>query len=158
MKTDELEYELAEWFGVRTHLIVPNVFWGFGLPYEADMVVVTRARYAWEVEIKVSRADLKADKRKRHQHSGTQFKRLYFAMPEDIYDPGLVPDRAGVILARREYGVIGFRLERAPKERKVEPLTDSEYRKLLELCAMRVWTLKRNLVEARRSRQLELPL
>ena len=82
MKTCELEYAVAEYFGVRTLLMIPNVFWGFGLNYEADLVVVTASRYAYEIELKVSKSDLKADAKKKHNHDGRHFKRLYFAMSE----------------------------------------------------------------------------
>jgi len=65
MNAKEVELAVANYFGIRQHLIVPNVMWGFtGLNYEADLVIVTKAGYAKEVEIKVSRADLIKDKEK----------------------------------------------------------------------------------------------
>ena len=49
--TPELEYAVAQYIGIRTHLIVPNVSWGFLNNYEADLLVVTRARYLWVIEL-----------------------------------------------------------------------------------------------------------
>ena len=123
-----------------------------GLHYEADLVVVTRARCAYEVELKVSKADLKADAKKRHIHNGSIFKGLWFAMPENIYEPELVPDRAGVLLVydykyfnygtqQEEIAPNRVRVERKPKTKNVK-LTEKQYIKLLELMAMRVWKLK----------------
>ena len=159
MKTVELEILIAEHFGVRTHLIIPNVYWGFGLNYEADLVIVTRSKYAYEVELKVSKSDLKADKNKHPRaHNGECFKRLYYAMPRKIYEPELVPERAGVLLVEWREKFTNWHervypahweasLERKPQQTPAKKLTDSQYLKLLELQAMRVWSLKKKLVK-----------
>ena len=157
MKTPELELLVVDYFGIRTHLIVPNVFWGFGLDYEADLVVVTRAKCAYEVELKVSRADLIADSKKRIHHNGSMFKGLWFAMPDPIYNPALVPERAGVLLVydhewncpytgKKQITENQVRIERKPQLTNVK-LTDAQYIKLLELMAMRTWKLKSKLME-----------
>ena len=152
LTTPELEVLVADFFNVRTKIIVPNVYWGMKLNYEVDLFVLTRSRYAYEVELKVSKSDLKKDMSKKHNHCGTYFKRLYFAMPENIYDEKLVPENAGVLLAYYEKGyttpngeVLCWELKevRKPKEKKVKPLTDKEYLKILELMAMRIWTMKK---------------
>jgi len=154
MNTQKLEVLVAEFFGIRANLIIPNVSWGFDLLYEADLVVVTRSRYAYEIELKVSKSDLKAEKNKRaFAHNADCFKRLYFAMPEDIYEPELVPEHAGVLLARHipartdclhpypeQWRIIQ---ERKPENKNAEKLTDERYVKLLELCAMRMWAIKK---------------
>ena len=148
MKTPELEYMVAQHFGVGKNLIIPNVSWGFGLEYEADLVVVTRSRYVYEVELKVSKADLKADMKKRAcAHKGKEFKRFYYAMPENIYDPDLIKiDGAGILLAcESSRGIPYIREAVKPANRsKVMPVSEARYTKLLELCAMRMWTMKRN--------------
>ena len=144
MKTKDLEVLTAEFFGIRKNLIVPNVYWGFGLRYEADLVVVTRSRYAYEVELKVTKSDLKAEAKKaKHAHNSPKFKRLYYSMPEKIFDPELVPERAGIILASDYRGKTRLELHRKPKDVKADPITESEYLKLLELCAMRLWGMKK---------------
>ena len=45
-------------FNYRANLIVPNISWGLGL-HECDLLVLTSSGYATEIEIKVSKADLK---------------------------------------------------------------------------------------------------
>jgi len=146
MKTPELEIIIAEHFGIRQNLIVPNVFWGWGLNYEADLVVVTRSRCAYEVELKVSKSDLKADARKKHHHDGAMFKGLWFAMPENIYEQDLVPERAGVLLVKKAGTIKYVHVERKPKLNKTK-ISEKEYLKLLELAAMRVWTQKKALLK-----------
>lgn len=156
VKTPELERLVVEHFNYRRNLIVPNVFWGWGLNYEADLVVVTQAGYAAEVELKVSKSDLRADAKKRHSHDAAVFKRLWFAMPEDIFEESLVPDRAGVLLAReqtakRRYGrqakkisPVGWelRVHRKPTDTKAKAIDDVRRLKLAKLGCMRVWKLK----------------
>lgn len=145
LNTKELEVLVADFFNVRTHLIVPNVSWGFGLQYEADLVVVTKSNYIYEVELKVSKSDLKADAKKRkHLHPRKTFKRMYYAMPESIYDPTLVPEYAGVLLAYMHRKRWYIKVERKPENLKVDPITDKQYIKLLELMAMRVWSMKKS--------------
>lgn len=42
----------------RRNTVVPNAYWGLGLTWEADLLVISKAGYLTEVEIKVSKADL----------------------------------------------------------------------------------------------------
>ena len=100
MKTKEIELAVAGYFGIRQHLIVPNVSWGFtGLYYEADLVVVTKAGYAKEIEIKASRQDLIKDKSKKHNHNCRKFKELYFAIPKKLLkDIEHIPEKAGILV------------------------------------------------------------
>lgn len=46
---------------IRNNVIVPNVSWGMGISYEADLVVVNRQGFATEYEIKRSYSDFVAD-------------------------------------------------------------------------------------------------
>ncbi|MEM6817189.1 MAG: hypothetical protein AAF578_00215 [Pseudomonadota bacterium] len=95
--TIEMECALARHFNYRQNLIVPNVSWGIDI-HECDLLVVTRAGYATEVEIKVSKTDLKKDAEKPHQHQDYRIKSLYFAIPDYLIDcTDLVPERAGII-------------------------------------------------------------
>ena len=65
----------------RNYLVIPNVSWGF-LSYEADMLVVTKARYATEVEVKISMSDWKKDFEKRkHKIPDKRIKYQYYACP-----------------------------------------------------------------------------
>lgn len=152
MKAVEVEIAVAEWLGVGSngrgkssnHIVVPN-FTGLYLSHEADLFVVTGSGYAWEIEIKVSKSDLKADLKKEHQHMGN-IRRLYFAMPWDMYDCAhLVPDRAGILLVGST-GKCG--LDRAPRPNmNARKLTPEEIITVGRLASRRIWTLKRKLLE-----------
>jgi len=100
IKTIDMEIALANYFGVRQNLIVPNVSWGMD-SHECDLFVLSPAGYGWEVEIKVSKADLFKDKYKRHGHHSSKIKFLYFAIPDYlqkwIFE---IPLCAGVIIVR----------------------------------------------------------
>lgn len=158
MNAKEIEIAVANYFGTRQNLIVPNVSWGFtGLFYEADLVVVTRAGYAKEVEIKVSRADLIKDKEKKHNHDCRKFKELYFAIPKKLLkDKEHVPERAGILVCEKvEYrGEIYYRarLERVAKVNGGEKLTLTDKYELARLGTLRIWGLKRKLLESARTR------
>src|SRR5665213_2391523 len=65
----------------RNYLVIPNVSWGF-LNYEADMLVVSKARYCTEIEVKISLQDWKKDFEKRkHRHRDERIKFQYYACP-----------------------------------------------------------------------------
>ena len=97
MKTLEMEIAIMSHLGVRQNIIVPNVSWAF-INYEADLVSLTQSGYATEIEIKVSKADLKKDKEKKHNHDSKLFKYLYFAVPKELTEFALseIPEKAGL--------------------------------------------------------------
>ena len=69
MKTIEVEVAIMQHFDVRRNVIVPNVSWGIFRPgigqlHEIDLLVLSGSNYATEVEIKVTKADLKRIGRK----------------------------------------------------------------------------------------------
>ena len=152
MNAKEIEIAVANYFGTRQNLIVPNVFWGFtGLYYEADLVVVTKAGYAKEIEIKVSRGDLIKDKDKVHNHDCPRFKELYFAIPKRLLkDIEHIPERAGILVCeKKEYEnkyYYGAKLERKAKINNAEKLTLKQQYELARLGTMRIWNLKKKLV------------
>lgn len=95
--TEEIECAVARYFNPRVNLVVPNVSWGMGL-HECDLLVLTKSGYAYEVEIKVSRADLIKDLEKRHGHHSNKIKKLYFAIPAHLAKHiEYIPLRAGII-------------------------------------------------------------
>ncbi len=96
----DIEVAIANFFKPRTHLIVPNISWGMGL-HECDVLIMNERNFGIEVEIKVSKADLKKDLKKPHQHLSNRIRRLYFAIPEYLDKPDvidLIPARAGVLV------------------------------------------------------------
>ena len=83
----EIERMLARYFDLRTNLVVPNVSWGFFSEHEADLVVVTKAGYLTEVEIKRSWTDFLADFKKRFYHADPRIAKFYYAVPECMLEP-----------------------------------------------------------------------
>jgi hypothetical protein len=132
---------IAKYFGTRTHIIVANVSWGMDLPYEADLLILHASGYMDEVEIKISKSDLRRDRLKYHNHDGRHIRRLWFAVPEKLA-PIIheIQERAGVLVVGADGRV---RMERRPIINKLAPkLRDDQKFQLARLGAMRVWDLK----------------
>ncbi|MHB8871654.1 MAG: hypothetical protein ACYC5G_04330 [Candidatus Doudnabacteria bacterium] len=153
MNAKEVEIAVVNYFGARQNLIVPNVSWGFlGLYYEADLIVITKAGYAKEVEIKVSRSDLIKDKEKKHTHDCKKFKELYFAIPEKLLkDKEHIPERAGILVCEKvKYDNDTYyraKLERPAISNGGEPLMLEDRYELARLGTLRIWNLKRKILE-----------
>jgi hypothetical protein len=145
----EIEFAISRYFNYRTNVIVPNLSWGM-FSYELDLCVLNqRSLYASEVEIKISKSDLKRDGKKHHQHEGRSFtggsyiKSLWFAMPEKMANcADLVPERAGILLVNSG----GFvKVLRRPKINKLaRPWSFEEAFKLARLGTLRMWSLRWN--------------
>ncbi len=147
MKTPELELLVAEYFNWRKNIILSNIYYGF-LSYEADMLLITRNKYLWEIELKVSKSDLRNESKKEaFVHNDHRIKRLYFAMPEYVLeemflDEEYIPDDAGILLCRSNGRVYPYR---HAKDRKARKLTVDEYMELCRLGVIRNWSLKRKI-------------
>lgn len=148
MIAQEVEIAVANYFCYRRNIIVPNISWGMGLRYEADVVVLRPSDYAVEIEIKVSAADIKADLKKKYQHDSNLFCELWFAVPEELTEHPDIPKHAGVL----SVGKLGrVKVIRKPKRNKAGKKWTQEQRgKLLHLASMRTWTLKQNLLRHRK--------
>lgn len=73
--------------GIRSNLIVPNVSWGMGINYEADLVVVSKSGYATEYEIKRSYSDFIADFAKDEEaHKAPWVYQFFYVLPLSIKD------------------------------------------------------------------------
>jgi len=68
---------------VRQNIVVPNCNWGF-LNHEADLLVMSKAKYLTEIEIKRTWADFMADFKKRHTHFDKKLAHFYYAVPWSI--------------------------------------------------------------------------
>ena len=147
--TSEIEQALvhSRLFNFRRNLVVPNASWGIGL-HECDLLVLSNAGYATEIEIKVSRADLARDASKRHQHHdrGNRIKYLYFAMPAAMAKHiDLVPKRAGVIIISTKGRVTV--IQKPEQDVTAKPFSDSDHYKLARLGALRIWNLKEKVMK-----------
>jgi len=141
----EIESAVAQYFNPRRNVIVPNVWWGLDLNHECDLFVLNKAGFAYEVEIKVSRSDIKADLRKRWGHASEKIRRLYFAIPAKLQSSvGLIPERAGVLVVGPKGAVVKLREAKLNKEARA--LTDKEAAKLGHLGTMRIWKLRQALL------------
>lgn len=147
MKTSDMEIALMKKLDIRRNLIVPNIHWSM-LAYEADLVVLTKSNYATEIEIKVSKADLKKDKEKRHFHDSIYFKYFYYAVPHSLQDFALteIPDEAGLYVVR-ESGRTNC-VRKAKERSDYKKWTDEERTKLAELGCMRIQGLKQKIAKA----------
>jgi len=172
MTAREIECAVARCFGYRANLIVPNVSWGAGLYYEADLLVVRPSGWIEEVEIKTSRSDLHRDRAKGKWRlyclkRGPELaldrfppttvhliRRYWFALPAELADDASIPPFAGILGAERnECGDIVLHEIRRPKPNKdARKATVDEVTGLYRLAAMRVWTLKAHLIRAEERR------
>ncbi len=139
-------------FYIRSHFVVPHVSWGLGFKHELDLLSISNSGYGVEVEIKVSKSDLKRDLEKKHGHYDPRIRQLYFAGPEELYDAFLeyVPEHAGIItISRGEYGVnpICDIRRNAKINKEAVKFTEKEINQLLRLGNMRYWRLLSSLVK-----------
>ena len=141
----EIELAISRFFGVRQHLMVPNVSWGLGI-HECDMFVVTKKGYANEVEIKLNKYDLKRDLNKNHGHRSRLIRRLFFAIPESLLESqNFIPIHAGIIVVFNHNSINFCKLIRPAVINKIaKPLTQEQLIHLGRLASMRIWSLKQS--------------
>lgn len=146
--------------------VLPNCMW---TGYEIDLLVVDQTRRIIDVEIKISRADLKADKEKSkwwHEPPGSwnlQTKRWdrppkvarpwpprvwkhYYAMPADIWKDDLlehIQPVSGVLLVSEpvnKYDIVKVKcLKRAKPCRDAQPIDDRAVIQIARLASLRMW-------------------
>ena len=152
---DLMQYALTRGgnlFDYGRYAVVPNVSWGLGLNHEADLLCLSRNDVFNEIEIKVSKSDLKKDKEKKWGHYSRFIRHLWFAVPETIdVDFALehIPEYAGLVYVESYKGVrssIRFktRIIRKPRPRRrpgifQKPETKTII-KFLRLGVLRMWT------------------
>jgi len=147
LKLLDMEIALAHHFGPRVNMIVPNISWGLNI-HECDLLIVTASGYAWEVEIKTSKADMKKDALKSHQHKNDKIKRLYFAYPHHLKDVDeFIPARAG-ILKVCQGGYVEI-VREATESDMPHQFTLAERYAVGRLATMRIWTYKKRIREMR---------
>jgi len=154
MTTAEVEYAVAQHIGIRRNLIVPNVWWGMGLPFECDLLYVTGSGYAHEVKIKVSKSDLVRDQKKRRHikpkwgYAPSTIRSRTFAVPADMEGCiNAIPELCGVILVSPDRKCRVYR--KAAINTRARKLTDEELMQMYRLMAMRVWTMKKKMLEGK---------
>lgn len=146
--------------------VLPNAGWSGCDIGEIDMLVVAPCLRVIDVEIKISRSDLKADAKKRKwwyqpnltlpgprdgealEWPGGAWKH-YYAMPADIWKPELLtalPSPAsGVLLVHDLHDIGRYRWGRVSCARRAKPNPNAkpveirELRKLARLTSLRMW-------------------
>lgn len=162
-----MEVAITKMMDFRKNIIVPNISWGAGL-HECDLLVINKKGFATEVEIKVSKADLKKDFTKGHNHESIKIKYLYYAVPESLLGIALelVPAHAGIIVCKaheQKHVIIGkiatdegtttcwkipnplilAHIHRSPKPvHEYRAMTEKEIINICRLGCMRIWKLK----------------
>lgn len=134
----------------RRWIVVPNVYWGWGLSYEADLIAISKTGRVTEVEIKVSKSDLVADFLKYKWKKGLdeRINKFFYAVPEKLKQFALenIPETAGLysVKEKKEHS---FSL---PTAEIVRPATaikqskkpsESDINNLSRLGVMRYWDL-----------------
>lgn len=163
MTTLELELALMFDLDYTRNLIVPCVTnMGSIVRFETDLLVLSKSNYATGIEIKVSKQDLRNDLKKKHIKAiGTPskfdfyfspLKYFYYAVPEELKDEALnqIPDFAGLYVAKHLQGhVKHIRIYCAKPADQISKYqwTDKERLELARLGAMRIYNLKRNILE-----------
>ncbi len=152
---DQIELAVAEVFGIRNNIIVPNVSWGFFATHEADLVIINKSGYMTEVEIKRSWQDFLNDFKKHTTHDEGKVMWKYFAVPECLAEKIWQYLRDN---GHRDWGVIQY-LENGNAWVKYQPgnrnITTKSNRLFLEeqlaiarLGSMRIWKLKEKLTKS----------
>ena len=154
MTTVEMEDAISRLFGIRTHIIVPNVSWGLPGMHECDVFIIKKSGYAVEVEIKRTKSDLLADFQKKHNHDDERIREFYYALPEKLLETceELIPEHAGIISCYTSqwsnrndvYATIKRKAEVRKGSRK---LTLEEQFKVAKLGTMRIWSLKKKIIK-----------
>lgn len=107
--------------------------------YEADFLYITKRDYLYEVEIKVSIADFRADQKKTLFHNSPDVKGWYYCVPCELYDAYAAEIElvckdtgAGLIIYNQKEAMLFVKSK--PKIRKeVKPLTSNRYFHYLRL-------------------------
>jgi hypothetical protein len=139
-----MQHMLANnYFNWRQSVIVPNVSYGMNINYEIDLLVVSNSLYCHEIEIKVTKQDIKADFTKRIYHNANFVKLFSYAVPEDLKYCEYLPDDCGLIVVpnniKRPYLLCPPKINKQAKK-----LTIEQYLKLIKLCNCRMWSLRNN--------------
>jgi hypothetical protein len=151
ISTIEMELAIAKFFDIRKHIIVPNISWGLGGMHECDIFIIKKSRYCVEIEIKISKYDLLADFKKKHNHVDNRIKEFYYAIPIDLLETceTHIPEHIGIIVCERtgRYNTINTRIHRVTTSNKnCRKLNEKEVLKVASLGCMRIWSLKEKVI------------
>ena len=160
-------------FGRQHLVVVPNCTWPGS---ECDLLVVTPNLRVIDVEIKISRADLKADAKKDKWYHSWDWRtdgnydaekrkprdwpqkvwKHYYCLPKDIWDDSLLEclpsPQSGVLLMHNHRGNDDFliRVARPAKpDRKADRISPEDAVDIARLASLRMWDALQKLEERR---------
>lgn len=131
-------------FSFKKYYSIPNVSYGFFKDREVDLLVVSKANYLTEIEIKISLSDLKKDseKFKFQKERSNLIKDFYYAMPEKLWDKikdnPPIPEYAGVIVVTNKSAKL---IRKSQSYNKAKKITDLQLMKLYRLSSFRYWSI-----------------
>lgn len=155
---DSLSSRLGRLYGIERGLdcgpnIIMDRYWKiwerqdqYSGCYEADFLYITNSNYLYEVEVKISIADFRADQKKDNYHNHPDVRGFLYCVPAELYfahaseiERTCKDKGAGLIIVyEHESGTL-----LRPKIRKgVKPLSDNGYIYYLRLFAKK-WVRKR---------------
>lgn len=142
-----MEVAVAGLIGYRTCTIVPNVSWGLGLKHECDMLALDANGRFTEIEIKVSKQDLKADAKKPHGHSSNIISRLVYAVPDGLSEYAMleIPKHCGLISVKWDTRLNNFKaswVKQCKHNKAIGKPSVQVISKFMSLGCMRIWSLK----------------
>lgn len=154
---DSLSSRLGRLYGIERGLdcgpnIIMDRYWKIGERqdrysgcYEADFLYITNSNYLYEVEVKISISDFRADQKKNKYHDHPDVRGFYYFVPQELYSKYKNEIRA--MCKEKGAGLIvdGHPITTVlkPKIRKdVKPLSDNGYIHYLRLFAKK-WVRKR---------------
>lgn len=138
MNTEEVTLQFRKKIFDYMEFSVSNVFFFGGRnKIESDIISVTKTGYLVEYEVKISRADFLADRRKSkwqtylYQYDKAP-KHFYYLMPQGTALIDELPSFAGLIEFTEENGVYNFETVHKPKILNRLKATDKQRYKLLK--------------------------
>ena len=164
MKTIDIEIAMLKYLDFTSDIVVTNISGAFGiLEFETDILHLSKSGYASGFEIKVSKSDLLADKKKKHRTVFSEWfhqcvsrwypKIKYFniVVPEDLLDDAVanVPEFWGILTVteRKVLDISRFVVKqvRKPKLLSKYKWSDEERYNLARLGTMRIFSLKKRI-------------
>lgn len=143
----QIELAVVALLNYRRFVIVPNVSWGLGLNYEADLLALDPQNRFTEIEIKTTPGDLRADFKKSRYHDASWVSRLCYAVPEDLVADvqAVVKPGVGIIAVSACSHGIGWKarwIRQARHNALCREPSDAVIKKFMSLGCMRIWSLK----------------
>lgn len=140
-----LQRSVAAYFNYRNNMIIPNIYYP-NMYHECDVLVVSKAGYMTEVEIKITLEDFKRDIKKKYKSDGLKY--FYYAVPSTLVEQvtPLLPTHAGLLSVRPGYFDPYFTevVIKSPANKECIVLTDEQRINLGRLCAIKLWNIKEN--------------